>query len=82
MSYILAIIIIFSLLLMIITPARIFVVLISLSLLAFPVSIISMFSQEPLLKRLFALFGNLLPAGLFFYAVLMDFIDEFFRSAP
>ncbi|CAM3880413.1 2-acyl-glycerophospho-ethanolamine acyltransferase [Mesobacillus thioparans] len=53
-----------------------------LTLVGIPFSIISMFSKEKLLKRIFVLIVNLMPIGLFSYAIIMDFMDEFFRSAP
>lgn len=53
-----------------------------LTLVGIPFSIISMFSKENLLKRIFVLIVNLAPISLFSYAIIMDFIDEFLRSAP
>ncbi|WP_144480075.1 2-acyl-glycerophospho-ethanolamine acyltransferase [Cytobacillus oceanisediminis] len=53
-----------------------------LTLVGIPFSIISMFSKESLLKRIFVLIVNLVPISLFGYAIIMDFIDEFFRLAP
>jgi hypothetical protein len=53
-----------------------------LTLLGIPLSILSMFSKENLLKRIFVLIVNLLPISLFSYAVIMDFIDEILRTAP
>ncbi|MBT2680479.1 2-acyl-glycerophospho-ethanolamine acyltransferase [Bacillus sp. ISL-35] len=53
-----------------------------LTLVGIPFSIISMFSKESLLKRIFVLIVNLVPISLFSYAIIMDFIDEFLRSAP
>ncbi|MGG1195709.1 2-acyl-glycerophospho-ethanolamine acyltransferase [Bacillus thuringiensis] len=52
------------------------------SLFAVPLSFISMFSKEKLVIRIFALFVNSLPIGLFTYAFIVEFIDEFFQTAP
>jgi hypothetical protein len=52
------------------------------SLFAIPLSIISMFSKENSAKRIFALLVNLLPISLIVYALIMEFIDEFLRTAP
>ena len=53
-----------------------------LSLFGIPLSIISMFSHEKLVKRLFVLLVNLAPLSLIIYAVLAEFVDGFFRTAP
>ncbi|CAG9611831.1 hypothetical protein BACCIP111899_01003 [Bacillus rhizoplanae] len=53
-----------------------------LSVFGIPLSIISMFSKEHLGKRIFALIVNLLPISLIVYALIMEFIDEFLRTAP
>ncbi|PHA02282.1 2-acyl-glycerophospho-ethanolamine acyltransferase [Bacillus pseudomycoides] len=53
-----------------------------ISLIGIPLSIISMFSKENLAKRIFALIVNLLPISLFIYALIMEFTDEFLRTAP
>ncbi|WP_396349969.1 2-acyl-glycerophospho-ethanolamine acyltransferase [Bacillus infantis] len=53
-----------------------------ISLIGIPFSIISMFSREKLAKRIFALIVNLLPISLFIYALIMEFTDEFLRTAP
>ncbi len=52
------------------------------SLAGIPISIVSMFSREKLVKRSFALIVNLLPISLILYALIMEFIDEFLRTAP
>lgn len=52
------------------------------SLIGIPLSIVSLFSKENLAKRIFALIVNLLPISFFVYALTMEFIDEFFRTAP
>ncbi|KLV29059.1 2-acyl-glycerophospho-ethanolamine acyltransferase [Priestia megaterium] len=52
------------------------------SLIGIPVSIISMFSKENLAKRIFVLIINSLPISLLIYALIMEFIDEFLRTAP
>lgn len=52
------------------------------SLIGIPLSIISMFSKENLAKRIFALIVNLSPISLIIYALIMEFTDEFFRTAP
>ena len=52
------------------------------SVFAIPLSIISMFSKENSAKRIFALLANLLPISLIFYALIMEFIDEFLKTAP
>jgi hypothetical protein len=51
------------------------------SLFAVPLSFVSMFSKENLVKRIF-LFGNLLPIGLFTYAIILEFVDEFLQTTP
>lgn len=53
-----------------------------ISLASIPVSTLSMFSKENLAKRIFALTVNVLPISLVLYGFVMEFIDEFFRSAP
>ncbi|EEL25615.1 2-acyl-glycerophospho-ethanolamine acyltransferase [Bacillus cereus Rock1-15] len=52
------------------------------SLFAVPLSVISMFSKEKLTKRIFVLLGNLLPIGLLTYAIILEFVDEFFQTTP
>jgi hypothetical protein len=76
-AHILALAIMFSLILTILTPARVFVMLLSLSFIGIPLSIISMFSKERLSKRLFALAGNLLPAGVFFMLCWLNALMSF-----
>lgn len=39
-----------------------------------------MFSKENLAKRIFVLFGNLLPINLLSYAIILEFIDEFLQT--
>lgn len=53
-----------------------------ISLAGIPLSTLSMFSKENLAKRIFALTVNLLPICLLLYILVMEFIDEFFRTAP
>ncbi|CAH2715954.1 hypothetical protein BACCIP111895_03138 [Neobacillus rhizosphaerae] len=53
-----------------------------ISLIGIPLSIISMFSKQNLAKRIFALIVNLLPISLIVYTLIMEFIDEFLRTAP
>ncbi|TNP14158.1 2-acyl-glycerophospho-ethanolamine acyltransferase [Bacillus tropicus] len=52
------------------------------SLFAVPLSVISMFSKENLTKRIFVLFGNLLPIGLLTYAIILEFVNEFLQTTP
>ena len=52
------------------------------SVVGIPLSIVSMFSNENLVKRIFALIVNPLPIGILGYFLMMEFIDEFFRNAP
>ncbi|PFI78891.1 2-acyl-glycerophospho-ethanolamine acyltransferase [Bacillus cereus] len=52
------------------------------SLFAVPLSFVSMFSQENLAKRIFVLFGNLLPIGLLSYTIILEFVDEFLQTTP
>lgn len=53
-----------------------------LSVFGMPLSIVSMFSKVHVGKRIFALLVNSLPISLIIYALTMEFIDEFFRTAP
>ena len=53
-----------------------------ISVIGIPLSIISMFSKENLAKRIFALIVNLLPISLYIYALIMEVMDEFLRTAP
>ncbi|RFU69307.1 2-acyl-glycerophospho-ethanolamine acyltransferase [Bacillus sp. V59.32b] len=52
------------------------------SVFSIPLSIISMFSKENLAKRIFSLIVNLSPICIIVYALIMEFIDEFLRTAP
>jgi len=52
------------------------------SVIGIPLSIISMFSKENLIKRIFVLIVNLSPLSLIVYSLIMEFIDEFLRNAP
>lgn len=52
------------------------------SLFGIPFSIVSMFSKENLAKRIFSLIVNLAPISIFVYALLIEFIDEFFQTPP
>jgi predicted neutral ceramidase superfamily lipid hydrolase len=52
------------------------------SVFGIPLSIFSMFSKENLAKRIFSLIVNALPISIVGYALIMEFIDEFFRTAP
>lgn len=47
-----------------------------------PLSIVSMFSRENLVIRIFSLIVNFAPSMLIGYALIMDFMDEFLRSPP
>jgi uncharacterized membrane protein len=71
-----------GLLISILTPLGAFSIVLVLTMLGIPLSIVSMFSREQMAKRIIALAGNFLPISLFIYALLMDFMDEFFRAAP
>ncbi|KON84774.1 2-acyl-glycerophospho-ethanolamine acyltransferase [Rossellomorea marisflavi] len=53
-----------------------------LSVFGIPLSIVSMFSKEHLAKRMIVLVINGLPLGILVYGLMMEFIDEFLRSAP
>ncbi|MBH9964926.1 2-acyl-glycerophospho-ethanolamine acyltransferase [[Bacillus] enclensis] len=53
-----------------------------LSVAGIPLSIVSMFSKENIVKRIVALIVNLMPLSLFAYAFVLELADEFFRSAP
>lgn len=53
-----------------------------LSVAGIPLSIVSMFSKENIVKRIFALIVNLMPLSLFAYAFVLELTDEFLRSAP
>ncbi|MEW4288312.1 2-acyl-glycerophospho-ethanolamine acyltransferase [Rossellomorea marisflavi] len=53
-----------------------------LSVFGIPLSIVSMFSKEHLAKRMMVLVINGLPLGILVYGLMMEFIDEFLRSAP
>lgn len=51
------------------------------SVFSIPLSIISMFSKENLTKRIFSLIINLLPICIILYGLILEFIDEFLRTA-
>jgi hypothetical protein len=53
-----------------------------LSVFGVPLSIISMFSKENLAKRIFSLIVNLSLISIVVYALIMEFMDEFLRTAP
>ncbi|MFL8938044.1 2-acyl-glycerophospho-ethanolamine acyltransferase [Rossellomorea oryzaecorticis] len=53
-----------------------------LSVAGIPLSIVSMFSKENIVKRIVALIVNLMPLSLFAYAFVLELADEFLRSAP
>lgn len=50
------------------------------SLFGFPLSIVSMFSKENLIKRFFVLIVNSLPISLYVFALTMEFIRVFFET--
>ncbi|MGG0893043.1 2-acyl-glycerophospho-ethanolamine acyltransferase [Cytobacillus horneckiae] len=47
-----------------------------------PLSVVSLFSKEKLSKRIFCFVGNLSPISITMYALTLEFIDEFLRTAP
>lgn len=53
-----------------------------ISLMSIPLSIVSMFSKENSAKRIFALIVNSLPISVAVYALIMEFINGFLRTAP
>jgi len=53
-----------------------------LSVLGIPLSMISMFSTENLVKRIFALILNFLPLTVIAYMFIMEIINEFTKTAP
>ncbi|WP_231579079.1 2-acyl-glycerophospho-ethanolamine acyltransferase [Rossellomorea marisflavi] len=53
-----------------------------LSVFGIPLSIVSMFSKENLAKRMIVLVINGSPLGILVYGLMMEFIDEFLRTAP
>ncbi|MGD6965619.1 2-acyl-glycerophospho-ethanolamine acyltransferase [Rossellomorea vietnamensis] len=71
-----------GILLTILTPLSILAIVLFLTMVGIPFSILSLFSREHIAKRIFALLGNLLPVSLVMYALVMEFIDEFLRAAP
>ncbi|MGM0845688.1 MAG: 2-acyl-glycerophospho-ethanolamine acyltransferase [Bacillota bacterium] len=81
-SFYIAITAIAGLIISIVTPLRVLFIVLILTMLGIPLSILSMFSREHIAKRIAALAGNLMPISLFIFAVTMDFIEEFFRTAP
>ncbi|MGF2616251.1 hypothetical protein FZC84_00535 [Rossellomorea vietnamensis] len=81
-SFCIALVSIAVFMLSIITPLKLFVIVLYLTMFGIPLSILSLFSREKMIKRLVALAGNLLPVSLVVYALVMDFMDEFTRGAP
>lgn len=53
-----------------------------LSVFGIPLSIVSMFSKENLAKRMIVFMINGSPLGILVYGLMMEFIDEFLRTAP
>jgi uncharacterized membrane protein len=53
-----------------------------LSVFGIPLSIVSMFSRENLSKRIIVFMINVSPLGILVYGLMMEFVDEFFRTAP
>ncbi len=53
-----------------------------LSVFGIPLSIVSIFSKENLAKRMIVLVINGSPLGILVYGLMMEFIDEFLRTAP
>ncbi|TYR74271.1 2-acyl-glycerophospho-ethanolamine acyltransferase [Rossellomorea vietnamensis] len=81
-SFYIALMSLAGMLLTILTPLRVLTIVLFLTMVGIPLSILSMFSREHIAKRIFALLGNLLPVSLVIYALVMEFIDEFLRAAP
>ncbi|WP_164668860.1 2-acyl-glycerophospho-ethanolamine acyltransferase [Virgibacillus doumboii] len=52
------------------------------SLFGVHLSVVSMFSKEKFIKRIFALVVNSLPICLYFFAFIMEFIRVFFETPP
>ncbi|WP_442637316.1 2-acyl-glycerophospho-ethanolamine acyltransferase [Rossellomorea marisflavi] len=53
-----------------------------LSVFGIPLSIVSMFSRENLAKRIIVFMINVSPLGILVYGLMMEFVDEFLRTAP
>ncbi|MGX1265630.1 phosphoglycerol transferase MdoB-like AlkP superfamily enzyme [Rossellomorea marisflavi] len=53
-----------------------------LSVFGIPLSIVSMFSGENLAKRIIVFMINVSPLGILVYGLMMEFVDEFFRTGP
>lgn len=56
--------------------------LVLLSVFGIPLSIVSMFSRENLAKRIIVFMINVSPLGILVYGLMMEFVDEFLRTAP
>ncbi|MDW4525551.1 2-acyl-glycerophospho-ethanolamine acyltransferase [Rossellomorea marisflavi] len=53
-----------------------------LSVFGIPLSIVSIFSSENLAKRIIVFMINVSPLGILVYGLMMEFVDEFLRTAP
>ncbi len=53
-----------------------------LSVFGIPLSIVSMFSRENLAKRIIVFMINVSPLGILVFGLMMEFVDEFLRTAP
>lgn len=52
------------------------------SLFAVPFSIVSMFSKEKMLKRVFALIVNVVPIGIMGYGIAIEVMNGIFQTPP
>ncbi|TQS75968.1 2-acyl-glycerophospho-ethanolamine acyltransferase [Ornithinibacillus gellani] len=57
-------------------------VAILVSFFGIPISMVSMFCKENLVKRIFAIIINLIPCSLLIYAIAVESINEFLGTAP
>ncbi|MDG5471255.1 2-acyl-glycerophospho-ethanolamine acyltransferase [Jeotgalibacillus sp. ET6] len=52
---------------------------ISISIIGIPLSIVSLFSREPILKRIFSLLVNITPLTVLIAALVIEYINEFHK---